>query len=223
MSNQHFFWALAGVAAVILIAFGAYWLSADDAPANNDLAGILTVPVSVQDWRQGAANPTVLIVEYSDFECPACASYHPLLSQLIKDYPDQVALVYRHFPLRQHLSAGLAARYTEAAGRQGRFWEMHDQLFTNQTTWAGKSVAKNEELFRDYARALGLDLNQLAADLADPSLQAKIEADYQSGLQADVDSTPSFFVNGRRIRNPRRFEEFVDLITSASTTTSSAD
>ena len=176
--------------------------------------GALTEPVTATDWRKGATDPVVEIVEYSDFECPACAAYYPILNQLVTEYPEEVALIYRHFPLPQHASAELTAAFSEAAGRQGKFWEMHNIMFDNQSAWTISSAADNEALFKTYAGQIGLNLAQLEADLADPTILAHIRAEYQSGAASGVDATPSFFVNGERVVNPRSYNELSALVRS---------
>jgi len=212
MNNQKIVWASVGVLAVLIIALGAWWLSRGEAPTRN--LGALTEPVTATDWRKGATDPVVEIVEYSDFECPACAAYYPYLSQLVVEYPEEVAVIYRHFPLPQHRSAELTAAFSEAAGRQGKFWEMHNILFDNQSTWTTSSAADNEALFKTYAGQIGLDLARLETDLADPAILAHVRAEYQSGVASGVDSTPSFFVNGERIVNPRSYNELSALVRS---------
>lgn len=212
MENKQLLWGGLGVILVLILAGVAYWVSSGATPGASGPTGNLTVPVSATDWALGATSSKVTIVEYSDFECPACAAYEPVVQQLVVNNLNTVQVVYRHFPLQQHRSAELSARYAEAAGRQGKFWELHDKLFATQDAWTINSAAKNEPLFQGYARELGLDLVKLASDLKDPALQAKVTADYNSGVAAGVDSTPSFFVNGARIKNPRNLEEFQALI-----------
>lgn len=213
MEKQKIFWAILGLVLVVVVAGAAWWASQGVAPA--PATGALAAAVTTDDWRKGAASSTVTIVEYSDFECPACALYYPVLNQLVSDFPEQVAVVYRHFPLSQHASAQLSAQFAEAAGRQGKFWEMHNILFDNQVIWAKNSASANEELFKTYAQQIGLDLVRLAADLADAGLAAAVEADYQSGTRSGVDATPSLFLNGQRINNPANYEALKQLVAEA--------
>ena len=212
MEQQKIFWAVLGLVLVVVVASAAYFASQGTAPAG--ATGALTVPVTADDWRKGAASSTVTIVEYSDLECPACATYYPLLNQLVSDFPEQVAVVYRHFPLSYHRSGQLSARFAEAAGRQGKFWEMHNLLFDHQATWTKNSAAENEGLFKTYAKQIGLDLVRLEADLADAGLAAAVEADYQSGTRSGVDATPSLFLNGQKITNPGNYEALKQLVTN---------
>ena len=125
----------------------------------------------------------------------------------------KVRFAYRHFPLPQHKNAKLAATVAEAAGLQGKFWEMHDLIFQNQSDW---SEDKNAAiLFAKYAQDVGLDLARFQTDVASGDIKAKIENDYKSGVKAGVDSTPSFFLNGKKITNPRNYDEFKNAIEQA--------
>ncbi|NUQ57035.1 MAG: DsbA family protein [Candidatus Paceibacter sp.] len=181
-------------------------------PGNNgDNDSNLTVSaLSATDQIKGNASSTNVIIEYSDFQCPACASYHPIVKQFVADSGDKVAFVYRHFPLPQHKNAKTSAAAAEAAGKQGKFWEMHDLIFENQKAW--ENSAKAEEIFTGYARQLGLNVEQFAADYNSEEIKAKVDADYKSGVKAGVNSTPSFFLNGKKITNPRSYDEFKTLL-----------
>ncbi len=174
----------------------------------------LALAVSATDWTKGSATNLVSLVEYSDFQCSACAFYYPWVKRLGEDFADSLAITYRHFPLRSiHPNAQLAAEVSEAAGRQAKFWEMHDLLFEKQTEW-DKST-KPLELFTSYAQSLNLDLVKFADNLEDREIKNKIEADYQSGVRSGVNGTPTFFINGEKINNPRSYEDFAALIAQA--------
>lgn len=212
MQTKQFIWSGAGVLVVLILAFGAWWFSQGSVPTSPALKGKLAEAVSSTDWREGAANPKITIVEYSDFECPACAAYAPILRQLVEEFPNDVALVYRHFPLNYHQSAELAATFAEAAGRQDKFWEMHDLLFARQKVWSPNRVTQNQEVFKAYAKELGLDLVKLESDLKDSTILAKIKRQAATGTASGVDGTPSLFVNGERIKNPRSYDELKALV-----------
>lgn len=159
---------------------------------------------------KGAESAAVTIVEYSDFQCPFCAQAAPIVDQVLSDYPEDVRVIYRHFPLRQiHAQAQLASEAAEAAGKQGKFWEMHDVLFANQSQWSGNLSARG--IFETYAEALGLDVDQFKIDLQDRALSEKVDNDYQSGVAAGVQGTPTFFVNGERLQTPN-YAGFVSAI-----------
>lgn len=165
--------------------------------------------VSSSDWTRGNRVAKTVLVEYSDFQCSACATYYSLLKMLEQELNDKVLFVYRHFPLSQYQKSHLAAQAAEAAGKQGKFWEMSDLIFEKQNEWVQQNQA--ESFFFEYAKSLDLDLEKFKNDFSSAEIKAKIEADLQSGISAGVNSTPTFFLNGEKIQF-RNFQEFKDLI-----------
>lgn len=166
------------------------------------------------DWVRGSKDAKVIITEYSDFQCPACALYYNIAKEAHKDFGDKIAIVYRHFPLSSiHANAEIAALSAESAGKQNKFWEMHDVIFENQKNWENDKNAK--DVFIKYATDLGLNAEQFKKDLDSKELKQKIETDYQGGVTAGVNHTPTFFVNGAEIQNPRSYEEFKNIINDA--------
>lgn len=167
--------------------------------------------VSPSDWIKGPSEAKVTLVEYSDFQCPACATYYPVLKQLNKEFEDSMQFVYRYFPLKTiHKNAQVASFAAEASGRQGKFWEMHDLLFDNQKEWS--DLANPQEKFMEYAKFLGLDTEKFKNNLESKEIKDKVESDYQNGLSATVNATPTFFLNGQKIISPRSYEEFKSKI-----------
>jgi protein-disulfide isomerase len=154
---------------------------------------VLTLPVSDQrDHIQGPQRAPVTLVEYGDYECPYCGQAHYVLKDLTAALPDQVRLVFRNFPLSQiHPHAEQAAEAAEAAGAQGKFWEMHDTLYENQD-------ALEEEDLLGYAQQLGLDLDRFQLELFQRVYAPRVREDFISGVRSGVNGTPSFFINGRR-------------------------
>lgn len=178
-----------------------------------DQSAILVNAVSSSDWTKGNKEAKVVLVEYSDFQCPACAYYYPLLKKLSQDFGDKVSFSYRHFPLRQHMNARSAAYAAEAAGRQNKFWEMHDLIFENQTKWENRGDA--EKIFTEFAVSLGLNENQFKNDLSSKDIKNKVENDFQSGVQSKVNSTPTIFLNGKKIEVPPNYDELSNIINEA--------
>lgn len=194
----------------LLLLIGAFFLVRKSASVSPNLPDLNLTTVAVTDHVKGKESAKHLLIEYSDFQCPACAAYSSLLSKLVKEYPDNVRLVYRHFPLRQiHQAADLAAAAAEAAGKQNKFWEMHDMLFAKQTEWADKSNAK--ELFTSYAQTLSLTIDQFKTDLESAAIKASINNQYLSAIQANLNYTPTFFLDGKLV-TPKSYDEFVQLI-----------
>lgn len=156
-------------------------------------ANVLIKPDSV---TQGAANAAVTIVEFFDPECESCRAMAPVVKKIMKDYQGKVRLVLRYMPL--HQNSLLAAQVTEAAGEQGKFWQMHDLLFERQTEW-GEKREPQTALFEKYATELGMNVEQLRTAIADRRYLQKIERDKKDGQSVGVNKTPTFFVNGRQL------------------------
>jgi protein-disulfide isomerase len=177
-----------------------------------------TVPaITAADHTQGNPNATVSFTEYADYECPACAEYLPVVKEVVQNYSSSIRYVFRNFPLYSiHPDAGIAAQAAEAAGLQGKYWEMHDLLYTNQSTWAAESpdqvVAK---YFDGYAQSLGLNMNKFNTDIGSQQVLDKIQTDVAGGTTAQIDHTPTFFINMKQIPNPTSYAEFQTAINSA--------
>ncbi len=175
-------------------------------------------PIAADDHVSGPANAPATLIEYSDFQCPACGYYFPMVEQVVSEHAQSLRYVYRHFPLSQHLQAKPAAYAAEAAAKQGKFWEMYRLLFQNQSDWAEKSTAP--QTFESYATRLGLNLIQFRADSASTEVKDRVDRDYAAGINIDINSTPTFFLNGRRLQNPSSYEQFKQLIDAAIATSS---
>jgi protein-disulfide isomerase len=167
----------------------------------------LTPPVSEdRDHIRGLLTAPVTLVEYGDFECPHCGRAHSIVSELLERLPDDVRLVFRHFPLTQiHPHAQAAAEAAEAAGAQGRFWEMHDLLFENQDALDAPSLL-------GYAGALRLDLPRFEKELVGGVHTPRVRSDFTSGVRSGVNGTPTFFINGRRHDGPWDIQSLADAI-----------
>jgi protein-disulfide isomerase len=147
---------------------------------------------------RGRADAPVRFEEFSDFQCPTCGAMHGVVKQLVEKYPTQVGVAFRHYPLRElHKHAAEAARAAEAAGMQGKFWEMHDLLYERQNEWKDPDDAR--AIFMRYAQSLGLDVNRFAADMDGTVVAMRIVADERRGAALGVHGTPTFFVNGREL------------------------
>lgn len=203
-----------GIWTVAALALGAGLYAAiqfvPDAPGAGPAGSVAAV--TTEDHVIGSG--PVELIEYSDFQCPACKSYQPMVKRLIAERGDSVTFVYRHFPLATiHRNATVAAEAAEAAALQGKFWEMHDRLFDGQSSW---DTDRNPELvFESYARDLGLDVDRFKSDLASSAVKDRVTRDVTSGNTANVQGTPTFFLNGARLDNARSYEDFRSAIDSA--------
>lgn len=146
----------------------------------------------------GDTNAPVMLEEFGDFECPPCGSLHPVLKSMKAEFGSSVVIVFREFPLvSKHAHALAAARAGEAAGLQGRFWEMHDLLYENQKTWHDASDAQPN--FEEYATRIGLVLDRFKRDILSEAVDQRIVLDRERGNWIGVNSTPSVFLNGREV------------------------
>ncbi len=151
---------------------------------------LLEIRVSISDHVSGPAGAPLQLVEYGDFQCPYCGEAYWHVTRIQDDFGDELAFVFREFPLTQsHRYAFGAAAAAEAADRQERFWAMHDRLFEHRQELAPEDL-------RDHATALGLDLAQFATDVTSDAVARRIETDIRSGTASGVPGTPAFFVNG---------------------------
>jgi protein-disulfide isomerase len=165
-----------------------------------------------QGHYRGASGAPVTLLEYGDYQCPPCGSYNPVINEVLKRYDGKVRLEFRHFPLSRHANAALAAMAAEAAGQQGRYWEMHDRLFDSLQQWSQSSNSETD--FLSLAANLGLDQAQFVRDLHSPELQQRIAADIATAKAAHVAATPTFFLNGHHVEDniPPNTDVFAKLI-----------
>jgi len=183
-----------------------------DAYADDALPPAGPVPdVTKDDHIRGKDSAKVTLIEYSDFQCPYCERHNDTLDQILKKYPNDVRLVYRHFPLSSiHPFAQKAAEASECANAQGKFWEMHDKLFT-LTANNGLSL----DAIKNAAKELKLDEGKFNACLDNGEMTSKVAASYQDGMAAGVSGTPAVFVNGQIVEGAVPFDQFEAMIKSA--------
>jgi len=171
---------------------------------------------------RGNPAAAVTLEEFGDFECPSCANLAPFLDQVIKEYHPRARLIFRNFPLSMHQYARDAAQAAEAAGLQGRYWEMHDTLYREQPVWSSSNDART--LFISYAETLGLDLQRFKRDMESEKVRARIESDQARAKSLGVQTAPSLFVDKREMgandRNPEGVRRLVDAAVKAKSSTS---
>ena len=194
---------------VLVVAGAIFWgIRTQDSGSKS-----VNVEVTDEDTYLGNKDAKVTLLEYSDLQCPACKAYEDIVKQLRDSYSSEdLRIVYRHFPLRSiHPNADLAAQAAEAAGEEGKFWEMKDLLFKNQDEWAKEKDPRG--LFGAYAKSIGLDVAEFDEDLLpEDDSKERVEKDYQSGVALGVNSTPTFILNGVVLKNPQGIDEFKKLI-----------
>ncbi len=193
-------------AMMALIAFMAQ--STKDERQPRPIAEVLAI--ASDDFVLGNAQSPVVVVEYFDFECPACRAQHSLVKELVAEHGDRFALVVRHFPLSFHRNAHTAAWAFEAAARQGKAVEMAELIFEHQDTWAGK--ASNAALFYPYAEGLGLDIQQFQEDIFSDAIKKKVDRHLKEGRSIGIQATPTFFVNGQQVQGIQGVSDFIQAV-----------
>lgn len=179
------------------------------APTAPTPAAPVEVTVTEQDHVRGNSDAEVTLVEFSDFQCPFCERFHPTLQRILSEYGDKVRLVYRHFPLDSiHPNARPAAEASECAAEQGKFWEFHDALFTNQDKLG-------DAYYKQLAGELKLNTSKFNDCLATGKFKQAVEDQYQSGIAAGVRGTPHTIVNGTAVSGAVPYEQFKAVIDEA--------
>ncbi len=206
-----------GVAVLIVFALGVGILLGNATPAAPTVNATTVPALSASNHVRGDSTSKISVIEYGDFQCPACGAYEPIVEQLTQQYGGRVAFAFRNFPLTQvHQDAEIAAQAAEAAALQGKYWEMHDLLYQKQTEWSNESAATVVgKYFDGYAKSLGLDVTKFDADIQSSAVMSKITADVASANAAAVDHTPTFFINLTQIANPGSVAEFQKDIDAA--------
>ncbi len=170
-------------------------------------SAIQTFEITKSNHIRGDFNAPVTLVEFSDFQCPFCGRHEPTLNKILNDYPKQVRLVYKHFPLPFHQYGQKAAEASECADEQGKFWEYHDKLFENQSDFSIDN-------FKKWAADLKLNTGQFNSCLDSGKYTNKVQADYQEGAQKGVNGTPATFINGQMISGALPYGSFQQVIDS---------
>lgn len=213
-SKKQLFIIIGSVVAMFALLYGAYAFTSQ--PTQTFFEQLTTVKES--DHTKWSRGKTVFI-KYSDFQCPACASYQSIIKDFEADpenkkITDQVTFVYRNFPLDQiHPNAREAAYAAEAAASQNAFYPFHDVLFEKQSEWS--DVGDPYPLFEKYATDLNLDPEKFKSDYESDAVKEKVQNDYLSGVEVDVQGTPTFYLNGNRIRSPQSTEELRSILSEA--------
>lgn len=208
--------AIIGLVLLVALVGGWFWYSSTakvNTPANNTTK---TPNNSAENFAKdvypkgspganppnllGAPNATVTVEEFADFQCGTCAVKHPVIKEVIATYGSRIKFIFRSFPLTTiHDKAYDAAVAAEAAGLQGKYWEMQNQLFTNQSSWATKDPVAFRGVLEEYATKIGLDVEKFKTDMAGLGAKSRVDLDMQRGKSLRVGSTPTFYVNGKPV------------------------
>jgi len=171
-----------------------------NAPANTNRQSSIppNAPLGAQPPNfLGSQNSPVTVEEFADFQCPSCGATHPVMREIQGKFGQRIKFIFRNFPLPMHDKAYDAAAAAEAAALQGKFWDMHNLLYTNQQQWS--SDPNYKQTFKSYAEKIGLDVDKWEADAAGLQARNRVQADMDRGKALNITSTPTVFVNGKSV------------------------
>lgn len=199
-------WIIFSAVVVVLLGGLVVWARLANPPIdisgvqNNSIIKALPQNGNIADHVTGNSSGKILFIEYGDFQCPSCEGAYPNVKTLISTYGDKVTFIFRNFPLTTiHPNARAAAAVAEAAGLQGKYWQMHDALYDNQNDWSSLDASKRTSVFATYAQNLGLDMTKFNADLTGKPVDQKISFDQALGKSVGIHATPTFFLNGDQL------------------------
>lgn len=193
-----------GIATILLLIGGVFYLSSTNPQVTS--TGTVDEKVLIAG-KNATGNPTakVTVVEFADFQCPACGAFQPEMKKILSDYNGKIYFVYRHFPLPMHKNAKPAALAAEAAAAQGKFWAMYDKLFESQSSW--EALDNPTDTFVDMAKALHIDETAFKKALTENVGSDAIQKGIDDGNKAGVNSTPTVFVNGKKIEGATTIQD----------------
>lgn len=196
------------VAVIVGVVGGVAWYKQSTAPTTSEAL------VRAESHSTGPDDAKVTLVEFGDYQCPACAQADPVVQQIRKDYADKsFRFVFRHFPLSIHPNAPIAAEASEAAGAQGKFWEMHELLYANQTAWAEASDPTSQLV--EYAKKAGVkDIAKFKSDISASAYLTAIRSDQRDGNSLNIQATPTFYLNGTKLEGVQQYQDLKSKIDS---------
>lgn len=219
--SRNFAFLAVSIGTLVLIIGGVFLFSKNGTSSSKVYPDTILNPSDAQktggiqngNYIKPSALATVTMVEFGDFQCPACGAYHPLVKQVMTEYAGKVNFVFRNFPLPQHSNANISAYGAEAAGLQGKYWQMYSKLYESQDEWSSKENAK--DLIIGYAKDMGLNLDQFKKDIDSQTVKDRVTKDTADGNLIPVNATPTFFVNGVKLENPGSADDFKKVLDQA--------
>jgi len=184
-----------GIIAIVIIGGGIWAYSATQKGNQPKVDANLLMNANSHTTAQGTRTYPITLVEFGDYQCPACAYVEPIIEKILAEKPE-VKLVFRNFPLPGHEHAMLAAQAAEAAGVQGKFWEMHQAIYLNQEIWTKMKTPL--DAFTEMAKQLNLNVEKFKQDVTGATFVEAINKDRQDGIALGVSGTPTFYINGRK-------------------------
>lgn len=204
------------VVIVVALMIFAGVMSAGRSTSTTPYVGTQTSAITADDHTRGSLTAKVSVIEYGDFQCPACGAYEPVIQKLEAEYGNKVTFVFRNFPLPMHQNSMIAAQAAEAAGMQGKYWEMHDLLYAKQSEWSdAPNTSVVARFFNTYAQSLGINVQKFDTDIQSDTVKTRIQRDISMANTAQVDHTPTFFINLTQIQNPQGYDSFKTILDAA--------
>ncbi len=196
-----------GAITIAILAIAALMFNSSSTPAESTVSSAGEKFLLRDNSHQTAsASAKVNVIEFGDYQCPACKAAYPVAEQIIKEYSGKINFVFRNFPLAQHKYGLLSAEAAEAAAAQGKFWEMHKILYENQEIWSESPQAG--DFLVGYAKDLGLDVNKFNEDIDANKYSNIISQDQTDGFSLGVRVTPTFFINGKKAEGVPEYSDF---------------
>jgi protein-disulfide isomerase len=215
--NKAFILVLLGT---FILLFGGIFLFSKNSstPSTKTVSSALLVPEAAYQtsglqngtYLPASSSAKVTLVEFGDYECPACVVYTPFIKQLLSEFAGQMNYVFRNYPLPQHKNAPISSYAVEAAGLQGKYWEMHEKVFLTQDDWA--NLTDPTDMFVGFAKDLGMDTDKFISDLASDEVKNKVKNDTSDGNAVGLTETPTFYINGQKVALTGSFDQLKSLI-----------
>jgi protein-disulfide isomerase len=198
--------------AIVAVLGGIFWFTQAKDNKKSGTNNTSKTAATVSNHTFGKGSKGVTLIEYGDFQCPACGQYYPIVKEVKTKYENDITFQFRHFPLVQiHKNAMIAARAAEAAGKQNKFWEMHNMLYEQQSVWENDPAANTA--FVSYAQQLGLNVDQFKSDMTSQAVLDTINADIEAAQKIGATGTPTFVLDGKKLEElPRSADAFNKLI-----------
>lgn len=212
MTQEIKFLLITGIATVGIIIAAIFFLGSNNVSQSNPNPNKVDEKILIKSDSNkiGSESAKVRLVEFGDYQCPACGLAHPIVKRITDNYKDKILFVFRNFPLSQHQNAQVAAEAAEAAGAQGKYWEMHDMLYENQDKWSDSNSPV--DIFAEYAKKLNIDINKFKQDITSNKFAEKINIDQSDGSNVGVNFTPTFYLNGEKIVGSNSFADITKKI-----------
>jgi protein-disulfide isomerase len=208
------------ITTIVLIAGGVFFMTRGTTSTKKAISSEILVPaneyvtggVENGNYLPASSYAKVTLVEFGDYQCPACIEYHPFVKRLLGEFPGKINYVFRNFPLDYHSNALISSYAAEAAGLQGKYWQMHDKIYESVSEWETSADAKS--IFVGYAAVFGLDVKKFTSDIDSNDVKNKVQADTNDGNLVKLDATPTFYLNGVKINVGGTYDSFKAMINS---------